>query len=97
MRDLTSNNYIYPRIIQLIPCCNIWIKNKAVGIREYYFTRAFCLALFEAMEITENSVIEIDTYLLYMDSTDIENDTRDRMPQCVIYSEIDLSKKVIPY
>lgn len=85
----------YPRIIQIMPAHNIWIRYEDIqNPGQSFYSKATCLALIE--ERDERG--KIDTYLEYIDMDshgfyDLSVDRSLSQDERIVYSEIDLSCK----
>lgn len=89
-------NYTYPRIVQLMPADNIWIKYNETETGDFFYCKATCLALVENL----NPDLGLETYVEYIDMdssgfydlSDPYSNAGGRTSE-IIYSTQDLSRE----
>jgi hypothetical protein len=79
--------YEYPRIIQIMPCTNIWLRYENKKEDTCFYVRAHCLALLEDKKLDETFYSNLE----YMDITNEGFFDIEPGYEGVFYSEEDLS------
>lgn len=80
------SKYQYPRIVQIIPCDNMWFRYQCKEINAFWYSRIPCIALCE-MEDRDGSIY---TDVRYMDVDSLGIFDEEPNHESVIYCDTDL-------
>ncbi len=66
---MINNEYEYPRVVQIMPCHNIWLQYECPVNKFIFYDRAHCLALVEVKDI--KNIISSDVRYVDIDSSGV--------------------------
>lgn len=84
---MQADKYFYPRIVQIIPCENMWFRYVDKEENIFFYSRIPCLALAETKE--KDGTIYTDVRYIDCDSLGVFEEEPNH--ECIFYCQWDLS------